>query len=187
MDIIKHSAAAGNFILVRMRRRFALLIIYARERDGRPPQYESIPTTAERSGSELGRPRAPWWGFSHCQPAVTIGWRTATARPRLDGRAWQTSSSLISDQSSRVAASQWLAGTPILSQSGERFPGTKFILCLIIHLLSSFVLSGGKADGNLFLMWNFIPDFTEVMDWLPVASVSIGFTSSAGHSSVEPA
>ncbi len=129
MDVIKHPAAAGHFVLACASRRLALFIIYAREWDGRPPQYEFIPNNS-RTEQFRAQPASQtlWRGVSHWQPAVTIGWRTATAGSRLDDRTWQTSSSLISDQSSHVAASQGLADTWLLSQSWEHFSGTKLIL-----------------------------------------------------------
>lgn len=87
---MKHSAAAGHFILVCASRRFALFIIYAREWDGRPPQCEFIPTTAEQSSSELSQPSKPCDGEFHTdspqsrsageQQLLALAWTTALDR-----------------------------------------------------------------------------------------------------------
>lgn len=160
-----------NHFLVCTSSCFALFIIYARVLDGRPPQYRSIPTTAERSSSEVASLSPCDGGVSHCQPRRHDRLEKQQNRSPSPGRPHLTG---ISDLRSALARLQLLSGCrQALSQSREHFSGTKLVLCLIIHLLFSLVLSGRKAGGNLFLMWNFMADFRDVLClWQPCPLVS---------------
>lgn len=98
MNIIKHSAAAGCSCLYEQAH-------YAGEWDGRLPQYESIPTTAEQSSSGLSQPSHPVMG-SFTLSAHSHDWLENSNRLPSPGRPHLTDI-ILSDLRSELACSSF--------------------------------------------------------------------------------